>query len=107
MNLINPILGIDAIILWLGFVNYSQKLQFSFEDGSTKSSDGETFEVDESMAPESCKIKHMIEDECANTHISLLNVTSTILSKVTKYFTCYVEASSKEEDKASEDDLKS
>ncbi|KAG2698294.1 hypothetical protein I3760_07G144700 [Carya illinoinensis] len=47
-----------------------------------KSSDGETFEVDEAVALESQTIKHMIEDDCADNGIPLPNVTSKILSKV-------------------------
>lgn len=50
-----------------------------------KSSDGETFELDETVALESQTIKHMIEDECADTVIPLPNVTSRILSKVIEY----------------------
>ncbi|MQL67585.1 hypothetical protein F6Q10_34765 [Streptomyces vinaceus] len=71
-----------------------------------KSSDGETFEVDELVALESQTIKHMIEDDCANTSIPLPNVTSKILSKVVEYCKRHVEAASKAEDKASEDELK-
>ncbi|CAN4125187.1 unnamed protein product [Withania somnifera] len=71
-----------------------------------KSSDGETFEVDEAVALESQTIKHMIEDDCANTSIPLPNVTSKILAKVIEYCKRHVEAP-KTEDKASEDDLKS
>uniref|UniRef100_A0A251TK32 Putative S-phase kinase-associated protein 1-like, SKP1/BTB/POZ domain protein n=1 Tax=Helianthus annuus TaxID=4232 RepID=A0A251TK32_HELAN len=47
-----------------------------------RSSDGETFVVDEVVAVESQTIKHMIEDGCADTSIPLPNVTSKILSKV-------------------------
>ncbi|KAF3656003.1 SKP1-like protein 1B [Capsicum baccatum] len=72
-----------------------------------KSSDGETFEVDEAVALESQTIKHMIEDDCANTSIPLPNVTSKILSKVVEYCKKHVDAGAKTEDKASEDDLKS
>ncbi|TLN28072.1 SKP1 family protein [Acinetobacter baumannii] len=69
-----------------------------------KSSDGETFEVEEIVALESQTIKHMIEDDCADTSIPLPNVTSKILSKVIEYCKKHVE--SKADDKSAEDDLK-
>ncbi|KAI8016529.1 SKP1-like protein 1B [Camellia lanceoleosa] len=50
-----------------------------------KSSDGETFEVDEAVALESQTIKHMIGDDCADNGIPLPNVTSKILLKVIEY----------------------
>ncbi|KAJ4715975.1 SKP1-like protein [Melia azedarach] len=72
-----------------------------------KSSDGETFEVDETVALESQTIKHMVEDDCADTVIPLPNVTSTILSKVIEYCKKHVDArGEKKDDKAREDDLK-
>ncbi|KAI3804030.1 hypothetical protein L1987_32198 [Smallanthus sonchifolius] len=71
-----------------------------------KSSDGETFEVEEAVALESQTIKHMIEDDCADTVIPLPNVTSKILSKVIEYCKKHVETP-KTEEKATEDDLKS
>ncbi|GKD41457.1 S-phase kinase-associated protein 1, partial [Tanacetum coccineum] len=46
-----------------------------------KSSDDETFELDETVALESQTIKHMIEDDCADSVIPLPNVTGKILSK--------------------------
>ncbi|XP_073142588.1 SKP1-like protein 1A [Henckelia pumila] len=60
-----------------------------------KSSDGETFEVEELVALESQTIKHMIEDNCADTTIPLPNVTSRILAKVIEYCKKHVEAASK------------
>lgn len=72
-----------------------------------KSSDGETFEVEEAVALESQTIKHMIEDDCADTSIPLPNVTSKILAKVIEYCKRHVDAVAKTDDKASEDDLKS
>lgn len=72
-----------------------------------KSSDGETFEVEEVVALESQTIKHMIEDNCADTSIPLPNVTSKILAKVIEYCKRHVEASkSSEVEKPSDDDLK-
>lgn len=59
-----------------------------------KSSDGETFFVDEAVAVESQTIKHMIEDDCADNEIPLPNVTSKILAKVIEYCKKHVEAGS-------------
>ena len=72
-----------------------------------RSSDGETFEVDEAVALESQTINHMIEDDCAEGGIPLPNVTSKILSKVIEYCKKHVEAP-KSDDRASsaDDDLK-
>jgi len=62
-----------------------------------KSSDGETFVVDEAVAVESQTIKHMIEDDCADNEIPLPNVTSKILAKVIEYCKKHVEAGSDKE----------
>ncbi|VVB08321.1 unnamed protein product [Arabis nemorensis] len=62
-----------------------------------KSSDGETFEVDEVVALESQTIKHMIEDDCADDGIPLPNVTSKILSKVIEYCKKHTDAAAKSE----------
>jgi len=70
-----------------------------------KSSDGEAFEVDEAVALESQTIKHMIEDDCADSGIPLPNVTSKILAKVIEYCKKHVDAVSADE-KPSEDELK-
>ncbi|KAF3446810.1 hypothetical protein FNV43_RR11990 [Rhamnella rubrinervis] len=69
-----------------------------------KSSDGETFEVDEAVALESQTIKHMIEDDCADNGIPLPNVTSKILSKVIEYCRKHVEALKADERAATMDD---
>ncbi|ESQ34779.1 hypothetical protein EUTSA_v10008964mg [Eutrema salsugineum] len=57
-----------------------------------RSSDGESFEVDEAVAVESQTIKHMIEDDCAGNGIPLPNVNSAILSKVIEYCKKHVDA---------------
>lgn len=72
-----------------------------------KSSDGETFDVDEAVAVESQTIKHMIEDDCADNGIPLPNVSSKILSKVIEYCKKHVELQKAvADDKTAEDDLK-
>ncbi|CAA2978509.1 SKP1 1A [Olea europaea subsp. europaea] len=79
-----------------------------------KSSDGETFEVEETVAVESQTIKHMIEDGCADTSIPLPNVTSKTLAKVIEYCKRHVEATAKAStdgtlasaDKVADEDLK-
>jgi hypothetical protein len=58
-----------------------------------RSSDGETFEVEESVAMESQTIKHMIEDDCAQTVIPLPNVTSHTLARVIEYCKNHVHSS--------------
>ncbi|KAL7231271.1 hypothetical protein ACSBR2_009522 [Camellia fascicularis] len=70
-----------------------------------KSSDGEAFEVEESVALESQTIKHMIEDDCAHSVIPLPNVTSKILAKVIEYCKKHVQIS-KTQDRSAEVDLK-
>ncbi|GMH17852.1 hypothetical protein Nepgr_019693 [Nepenthes gracilis] len=70
-----------------------------------KSSDGEIFEVDEVVALESQTIKHMIEDDCADSAIPLPNVTGKILSKVIEYCKKHVE-SLKSEERAADEDIK-
>jgi len=72
-----------------------------------KSSDGETFEVDEAAALLSQTIKHMIEDDCADTGIPLPNVTSGILSKVIEYCKKHAESVGDLDDHAANDELKS
>lgn len=63
-----------------------------------RSSDGETFEVEEAAAVESQTIKNMIEDDCADGAIPLPNVTSQILSKVIEYCKKHVAAATSNDD---------
>ncbi|XP_004248652.1 SKP1-like protein 1B [Solanum lycopersicum] len=70
-----------------------------------RSFNGESFEVDETVALESETIKHMIEDDCANNTIPVPNVTGKILAKVIKYCKRHVEVS-KAEDNTAKEDLK-
>ncbi|CAN0846146.1 SKP1-like protein 1A [Linum grandiflorum] len=62
-----------------------------------RSSDGETFEVEEAVATESQTIKHMIEDDCADNEIPIPNVTSQILAKVIEYCRKHVETAAVDE----------
>ncbi|KAK6141016.1 hypothetical protein DH2020_025238 [Rehmannia glutinosa] len=62
------------------------------EDDRSRSSDGETFEVEEAVVVESQSIKHLIEDDCADTVIPVHNVTSKILAKVLEYCKRHVDA---------------
>uniref|UniRef100_A0A7N0V2V1 SKP1-like protein n=1 Tax=Kalanchoe fedtschenkoi TaxID=63787 RepID=A0A7N0V2V1_KALFE len=73
-----------------------------------KSSDGESFEIDEIVALESQTIKHMIEDDCADNGIPLPNVNSRILAKVIEYCKKHVDSAKTEAGTASgaDDDLK-
>ncbi|KAL3840957.1 hypothetical protein ACJIZ3_025548 [Penstemon smallii] len=57
-----------------------------------KSSDGETFEVEESVASKSQTIKHMLEDDVIDTGIPVPNVKSKTLAKVLEYCKRHVEA---------------
>ncbi|KAI9081229.1 hypothetical protein K1719_036801 [Acacia pycnantha] len=71
-----------------------------------RSSDGESFDIDEAVAVESQTIKHLIEDECATDGIPVPNVTGKILAKVIEYCKKHVEAANSEEKKVSDEDLK-
>ncbi|PKU65669.1 SKP1-like protein 1 [Dendrobium catenatum] len=77
-----------------------------------KSSDGEEFLVEETVAMESQTIRHMIEDGCADSGIPLPNVNSKILSKVIEYCKKHVESAAKAaaagggDEKTAEEDLK-
>ncbi|XP_027062346.2 SKP1-like protein 1A [Coffea arabica] len=61
------------------------------------SSDGATFEVEESVAVQSQTIKHMIEDNCADTSIPLPNVNGVTLARVLEYIKKHAEAKDDEE----------
>ncbi|XP_065856033.1 SKP1-like protein 1A [Euphorbia lathyris] len=69
-----------------------------------RSSDGEAFEVDEVVALESQTIRHMIEDNCADSGIPLPNVTSKILAKVIEYCKKHVETAKSEDRPTNADD---
>ncbi|KAK4260657.1 hypothetical protein QN277_003743 [Acacia crassicarpa] len=71
-----------------------------------KSSDGESFEIDEVVALESQALKHLIEDKCDTNGIPVPNVTGKILAKVIEYCKKHVEAANSEEKKVSDEDLK-
>ncbi|XP_038719021.1 SKP1-like protein 1A [Tripterygium wilfordii] len=58
------------------------------------SSDGELFEVDETVAMEARTIKHMIEDGVSEGGIPIPNVTSNVLAKVIEYCKTHVESKS-------------
>lgn len=63
-----------------------------------KSSDGETFEIEEAVAVQSQTIKHLIDDECANdTGIPISNVTGKILALVLEYCKKHVDTASSDE----------
>ncbi|XP_059623744.1 SKP1-like protein 1A [Cornus florida] len=66
-----------------------------------RTSDGETFEVEEAVALESQTIKHMIEDDCADSVIPLPNIASKILPMIIEYCKKHVETA-KSEDKTSD-----
>lgn len=73
-----------------------------------KSCDGETFEVEELVVLESQTIKHMVEDDCADSVIPLPNVTSKILAKVIEYCKKHVDSpkSSESNDRQVDEELK-
>ncbi|GKA23218.1 SKP1-like protein 1B [Tanacetum coccineum] len=71
-----------------------------------KSSDGETFEIEESVSLQSKTIEHMIEDGCAGSVIPTPNITGKILSKVIEYCNKHVKTSKKGTNKVTAEDLK-
>lgn len=72
-----------------------------------KSCDGETFEVEESVAQESQTIKHMVEDGCADNVIPLPNVNSKILAKVVEYCKKHVDSPKPADERQVDEELKS
>ncbi|XP_019155214.1 PREDICTED: SKP1-like protein 1B [Ipomoea nil] len=52
---------------------------------TVRSSDGEVFELSETVAQQSETLKHMIRDDCAENCIPLPNVTGKILAMVLEY----------------------
>ncbi|XP_030944203.1 SKP1-like protein 1B [Quercus lobata] len=68
-----------------------------------KSSDGEIFEVEETVAMESQTIKSLIEDDCADNAIPLPNVTSRILSLVIQYCKEHTSSSDSNSSKSNEE----
>eukprot|EP01018_Ginkgo_biloba_P019088 Gb_36146 [translate_table: standard] len=72
-----------------------------------KSSDMETFEVEEEVALESQTIKNMIEDTGTEAPIPLPNVSSRILAKVVEYCKYHVNARSSSNSNSSSSDNKS
>lgn len=65
-----------------------------------KTSDGESFEIDEAVAREFQIVAHMIEDNCAGEAIPLENVTGEILALVIEYGKKHVEAGEIDEEEA-------
>ena len=58
-----------------------------------RSSDNETFEMEERVAMLSETIKHLIEDDCVDSVIPVPNVKSDTLARVIEYCKKHVESS--------------
>ncbi|KAG5562569.1 hypothetical protein RHGRI_005334 [Rhododendron griersonianum] len=72
-----------------------------------RSSDGETFEVDEAVAIQSGVIRQRIENDCADGVFPLANVTSGVLSKVIEYCEEHAKSAAPDsDDRAAVDQLK-
>jgi S-phase kinase-associated protein 1 len=73
-----------------------------------RSSDSKEFEVEKAVAMESQTIRHMIQDDRADSDISLPSVNSKILFKVIEYCNKHVYAAAKPADSAApgSEDLK-
>jgi S-phase kinase-associated protein 1 len=67
----------------------------------------EKFDVEEAVAMKSQTIKHMIEDDCANSVIPLPNVSAKTLTKVIEYCKEHVKADAAGDSDTSSTDLKS
>ncbi|CAJ2633187.1 SKP1-like protein 1A-like [Trifolium pratense] len=63
-----------------------------------KSSDGQSFEVDEAVARESQTIKHVLDDRADDKEIPIPEVNSKILAKVIEYCKKHVEAATASSD---------
>ncbi|XP_047332762.1 SKP1-like protein 1B [Impatiens glandulifera] len=70
-----------------------------------KSSDDQTFEMDEIVAHQSQTLRHMIEDSCADTVIPVPNITGKIMAKVIEYCNRHAETP-KSEEKTFDEELK-
>ncbi|KAF7849928.1 hypothetical protein BT93_L0112 [Corymbia citriodora subsp. variegata] len=57
-----------------------------------RSSDGETFEIEEAAALQSKTLENMIDENCASTPIPLPNVNGKILGKVVEFCNKHAEA---------------
>nr|AAT12490.1 Skp1/Ask1-like protein [Zantedeschia hybrid cultivar] len=75
-----------------------------------KSSDGEVFEVEETVAMESQTIRNLIEDDCTADGVPLPNVTGRILAKVIEFCKKHVEIAALKADegvdRAADEELK-
>ncbi|KAI3441206.1 SKP1-like protein [Psidium guajava] len=56
-----------------------------------KSSDGETFEIEEIAALQSKTLENMIDENCADTPIPLPNIEGKVLAKVVEFCTKHAE----------------
>lgn len=74
------------------------------KDITLKSSDGELFVTDEAVAIQSQLIKHLVDDDCADSEIPLPNVEGKILAMVIEYCKKHVDADSSSYE--SKEDLK-
>ncbi|KAI8568759.1 hypothetical protein RHMOL_Rhmol02G0225200 [Rhododendron molle] len=73
-----------------------------------KTSDGETFEVDEAVAIQSGVIRQRVENDCAVGVLPLANVTGGVLSKVIEYCEKHTESAAPDsDDTAAVDQLES
>ncbi|XP_016491574.1 SKP1-like protein 11 [Nicotiana tabacum] len=63
-----------------------------------KSSDGDEFQLEESIAIGSVTIKNMVEDDCASNTIPLPNVDTEALVKIIEYLKKHAEISGSDEE---------
>ncbi|KAL5717954.1 SCF ubiquitin ligase complex protein SKP1b [Ranunculus cassubicifolius] len=56
-----------------------------------RSSEGEEFQVEETVVSQSITIKNMIEDDCTDNGVPLPNVVASILAKIIEYCKKHVE----------------